>query len=192
MKRGQMLALGMVGLWSVMLVGCQPSEEEMATMFKQPPRPAELDRLEAWVGTWKADVEVKMPGTDETHTGQGQNTTEWAADKWMLVEHWEHDMGETDKMKGASLMWWDPHSEKYRMAWTDNYGGHATGTMTYNEKTGVWKGKAKSKDGKTGSTTIGKWTSEFTNPSTIEWTWEEYDGLGLFKILEVSGTSKRQ
>ena len=36
MRRGQMMTLGMVGLWSVMLIGCQPSAEEMATMFKQP------------------------------------------------------------------------------------------------------------------------------------------------------------
>ena len=192
MKRAQMMTLGLVSTCMVVLVGCQPSVGEMAAMMKQPPRPAELDRLEAWVGTWKADVEVQMPGSDETQTGHGQNTTEWAADKWMLVENWEHDMGPDHTMKGASLMWWDKNSKKYRMAFTDNYGGHGSGTMTYNEETGVWKGKIRSKDGKTGSTTIGKWTSEFTNPSTVEWVWEEYDGTGLFKIIELKGTSKRQ
>ncbi len=161
-------------------------------MFKQPPRPAELDRLEAFVGNWKADVEVTMAGSDEVHTSSGQNTTQWAADKWMLTENWEHPMGETDTMKGANLMWWDNNSKKYRMSFTDNYGGHGTGSMTYNEETGVWKFKAKSKDGKSGSKTIGKGTMKFVNPSTIEWFWEEYDGTGLFKIITVKGTSRRQ
>ena len=161
-------------------------------MFNQPPRPAELDRLEAWVGTWKGDVEVQMAGSDEVKASSGQNSYEWASDKWMLVENWQHDMGETDQMKGVSLTWWDNNSKKYRMAWTDNYGGHAKGTMKYDEEAGVWKGKAKSKDGKTGSTTVAKWTAEFTDPSTIKWVWEEYDGTGLFKIITVKGTSRRQ
>lgn len=192
MRRGQMMTLGMVGLWSLMLVGCQPSEEEMATMFKQPPRPAELDRLGAWVGTWKADVEVAMPGSDDVITSSGTNTTQWAADKWMLTESWEHDMGESDTMKGTSLMWWDKNSKKYRMSYTDNYGGHGTATMTHNEETGVWKIKGKAKDGKSGSKSTSKGTMKFINPSTIEWVWEEYDGTGLFKIITVTGTSKRQ
>ena len=192
MKRTPLLSFVLLAGCSGFLIGCQPSQEEMATMFKQPPRPAELDRLEAFVGTWKADVEVTMAGSDEVHTSTGQNTTQWAADKWMLTENWEHDMGKTDTMKGVSLMWWDGNSKKYRMSFTDNYGGHGTGSMTYNEETGVWKFKSKSKDGKSGSKTIGKGTMKFVNPSTIEWFGEEYDGTGLFKIITLKGTSRRQ
>ena len=105
MKRAHLMSFVLMAGCSALLVGCQPSEEEMATMFNQPPRPAELDRLEAFVGTWKADVEVTMPGSDDVHTSSGQNTTRWAADKWMLTENWEHAMGKNDTMKGANLMW---------------------------------------------------------------------------------------
>ena len=192
MKRAHLLSFVLMAGCSALLVGCQPSEEEMATMFNQPPRPAELDRLEAFVGTWKADVEVTMPGSDDVHTSSGQNTTQWTADKWMLTENWEHAMGKNDTMKGANLMWWDNNSKKYRMASTDNYGGHGTATMTYNEETGVWKFKGKEKNGKTGSKTTSKGTMKFINPSTIEWVWEEYDGTGLFKNITVKGTSRRQ
>jgi len=192
MKRAHLLSFVLMAGCSGFLIGCQASEEEMATMFEQPPRPAELDRLEAFVGTWKADVEVTMAGSDEVHTSTGQNTTQWTSDKWMLTENWQHQMGENDTMKGASLMWWDNNSKKYRMAMTDNYGGHGTATMTYNEETGVWKIKGKSKDGKSGSKTRSKGTMKFVNPSTIEWVWEEYDGTGLFKIITIKGTSRRQ
>ena len=192
MKRAQMMTLGLVSMCMVVLVGCQPSEEEMATMFDQPTRPVELDRLEGWVGTWKADVEVQMPGSDEVITSTGQNTFKWAGDKWMLAENWEHQMGENSTMKGVSLIWWDNNSKKYRMSFTDNYGGHGRASMTYNEETGVWKIKGKAKEGKTGSKTVNKGTMKFVNPSTIEWVWEEYDGTGLFKTFTVTGTSKRQ
>ncbi len=192
MKRASLLLIVLLAGSSALLIGCQPSEEEMANFMKQPPRPAELDLLDAWVGTWKADVEVTMAGSDEVHTSTGQNTTQWTSDKWMLTENWQHQMGENDTMKGASLMWWDNNSKKYRMAITDNYGGHGTATMTYNEETGVWKFKGKSKDGKSGSKTRNKGTMKFINPSTIEWVWEEYDGTGLFKIITIKGTSRRQ
>lgn len=192
MKRATLLSLVLVAGSSTMLVGCQPSAEEMANFMKQPPRPAELDRLDAFVGNWKSEVEVMMPGSEEPETSTGENTTQWAADKWMLTENWQHQMGENDTMKGANLMWWDKNSKKYRMASTDNYGGHGTGSMTFNEETGVWKFKGKSKDGKTGSKTTFKGTMNFVNPSTIEWVWEEYDGTGLFKFVTVKGTSRRQ
>ena len=192
MKRAPLMSFVLLAGCSALLVGCQPSEEEMATMMKQPPRPAELERLGAFVGTWKADVEVTMAGSDDVITSSGQNSYEWAADKWMLTENWEHQMSETETMKGASLMWWDGNSKKYRMAFTDNYGGHGTGSMTFNEETGVWKIKGKSKDGKSGSKTTSKGTMKFVNPSTIEWVWEEYDGTGLFKFITLKGTSRRQ
>ena len=192
MKRGQMMTLGMVGLWSVMLVGCQPSEEEMATMFKQPPRPAELDRLEAMVGTWKTDVEFKMPGSDEVKTSSGQNSSQWAADKWMLTETWEHEMGEGSMMKGVMLTWWDAYSKTYRVFATDNYGGRSEGKLKYDEKENLWEGKSKGRDGMTGERVVETWTMKFTDPSTMEWTWAQYDGLGLFKHFEVTGTSRRQ
>ncbi len=188
----RLFGTGIVAVWSLMLVGCQPSHAEIEAMLKQPPRPAELDRLKAFVGNWKDDVEVKMAGSDETHTGHGQNSTQWAADKWMLVENWEHDMGENDTMKGVSLMWWDARHKKYRATWTDNYGSSGKGTFTYNEETEVWKGEFRERNGETGETTVGEWTAKFPNPSTIEWTWTEWDGWKLIKFLEVSGTSRRQ
>lgn len=191
MRMIRMLVPGMCLMWTFALVGCAPSAEEMAAMMKQPQRPVELDRLEAFVGTWTSDVTVKVSGADETKKSSGTNTTKWSTDKWILVENWEHDMGEHDTMKGVNLMWWDANSKKYRVFSTDNYGGSGTGVMTYDHETDTWKMKWKSRD-REGHKSVGKGTMRVVNPSTMEWNFGEYDGTGLFKMVEVSGTSKRQ
>ena len=192
MKRAPLLSFVLLAGCSTFLIGCQPSEEEMATMMKQPPRPAELERLENFVGTWKADFEINVADGDEVKTNSGQITRQWAADKWMLVENWEHDMGDGNMMKGVTLTSWDRFAGKYRVMSTDNYGGRSVGTMVYDEEEKIWKVKAKGRDGMTGERVVEKWTAKFTDPSTIEWTWAQYDGLGLFKNIEATGTSRRQ
>ncbi len=192
MKRAHCLSFMLVAGLSGLLVGCQPSEEEMATMMKQPPRSAELERLEDFVGTWKTDVEFTMADGDEAKTSSGQNTIQWAAGKSMLVENWEHDMGDGNMMKGVMLTSWDRFAGKYRMMGTDNYGGRFEGTLAYDEEEKIWKGKSKGRDGMTGERVVEIWTAKFTDPSTNEWTWAQYDGLGLFKRMEATGTSRRQ
>ena len=64
MNHAKIKLVGACMLWSVTLVGCTPSEEEMAAMLKQPPRPTELDRLEAFVGTWNGTAEVEVEGVE--------------------------------------------------------------------------------------------------------------------------------
>lgn len=192
MKTHRMILAGMCMLWSHALVGCTPSQEEMAKMMQQPPRPAELDRLEAFLGSWKAEGQVQIKGMDKIEPTSGKNTTDWSTDKWILVENWQHDMGKDNTMKGVSMTWWDANSKKYRSFWVDNYGGHGQGSMTYDEESKTWKMKGKSKDGKTGHKTTGKGTMTMVNPSEMRWTWEEYDSLGLFKFFEINGTSERQ
>ena len=192
MKRTQLLSFVLMAGCSGFMVGCQPSEEEMATMMKQPPRQAELERLEDFVGTWKADFQVDVVDGDEVKTNSGQNTIQWAAGKSMLVEHWEHDMGDGNIMKGVILISWDRFAGKYRVMGTDNYGGRFEGTMAYDQEEKIWKAKSKGRDGITGEQVVEKWTAKFTDPSTNEWTWAQYDGLGLFKNMEATGTSRRQ
>ncbi len=192
MKRAPLLSFVLLAGCSAFLIGCQPSEEEMATMMNQPPRPAELEQLENFVGTWKADFEINVEDGDEVEANSGQITRQWAADKWMLVENWEHHIGDGNTMKGVTLTSWDRFAGKYRMMSTDNYGGRSEGTMVYDEEEKTWKAKAKGRDGMTGERVVEIWTAKFTDPSTIEWTWVQYDGLGLFKNVEATGTSRRQ
>ncbi len=192
MKRATVVSIVLLAGCSAFLVGCQPSEEEMATMMKQPPRPAELERLATFIGNWSGDAEVKVDGMDEVQKSKGSTSREWAVDKWVLVDNWEHEMGEGNMMKGVMLTWWDPHSKTYRVFGTDNYGGRSEGKLKYDEEENLWKGKSKGRDGMTGQRVVETWTAKFTDPSTMEWTWAEYDGLGLFKHVEATGTSRRQ
>ena len=192
MKRAPLLSFVLLAGCSAFLVGCQPSEEEMATMLKQPPRPAELEQLEAFIGNWSGDAEVKVAGMDEVQKSTGSHSTEWAVDKWVLVENWEHEMGEGNMMKGVMLTSWDRFAKKYRVVMTDNYGGRSEGTMVYDEEEKIWKAKAKGRDGVSGDRVVETWTAKFTDPSTTEWTYVQYDGFGLFKHIEITGTSRRQ
>ncbi len=171
--------------------GCQPpTDEQIAEMMKQPPRPAEHDRLDMWVGSWSGDAVAKMPGGKEMK-GSGSSTVQWSTDNWILVENWQHTMGEHDLMKGVSLFWWDNNKKKYRMAWANNYGGHGEGSMKYDEATKTWNMKAEETHGKSGRESKGRGTVKMPDDNTMEWS---YTALGLFgnKEFEVSGTSRKQ
>ena len=74
--------------------------------------------------------------------------------------------------------------------WETQYG--TWGTVLYDEEEKIWKAKAKGRDGVSGDRVVETWTAKFTDPSTTEWTYVQYDGFGLFKHIEITGTSRRQ
>lgn len=173
-----------------LLAGCMPKYtiEELKKMM--PERPVELDKLEMFIGDWEFTSEMKMAVLDEVLKGKGTSTTEWTLDKRYIVEHAEYDMGELGKMKGAGLWTYDPKAKKYRTWWFDSHGETGHGTATYCEETKTWKFKARGRSpwGKT----IGKGTATFVDDNTVEWTWTQWDGSGLFKTMEMTGTNKRK
>jgi hypothetical protein len=172
-------------------VGCAPSEADIEAMMQQPERPAEIDRLEGFVGKWNMTMNMPMPGNEES-TFSGTHESQWDADRWMLVEKFDHEMGEGSTMKGVNLMWWDAHSRIYRMSATDNYGGRHEATLDYCEKSEKWYTKGFKVD-RDGNKSHMRGTMHFENPSTMVWTFDGYiDGLGLFKMWSGTGTSTRQ
>ena len=59
-----------IALWSTTLVvwamvGCGPKEIDMSEMMQAPAKPAELERLQAFVGTWEGSWTTKMMVSDE-------------------------------------------------------------------------------------------------------------------------------
>lgn len=172
--------------------GCQqgpPKGMSMEDMMKPPPRAAELDRLESLVGNWEGTGECKMGGSNETIATRGSNTVRWDCEKRVLVEHWEGEMGEGNKMRGIGIWTWDPEVKKYRMWWFDNFGGTGEGLATYNDSTRTWTMQAKSKSpmGKT----AGKGTVKMVDNNTMNYTWEEWNSWKTQKMMEMNGTSKR-
>ena len=102
MIRSTFTAIAMLALLAGGLAGCQQPKMDLAEMMKPPPRPAELDQLNMFVGTWEGTFEMTMPGVDKPLTGIGTDTYAWDAEKWVLTGHTDGMMGK-HKMAGTAL-----------------------------------------------------------------------------------------
>lgn len=192
MYRRMMTGAIVATLAMAVLPGCM-SQMCMEDMAKMPERPVELDRLNDWVGTWKASGTGKMMGIDEEFTVTGTSQNAWDVDGWYLSEHGEYDMGPMGKMKYLQVWTWDSNAKKFRSYWFDSMGGVGHGTAKCDEKTRTWTMSMRGK-GPMGSTR-GKGCVKFVDDNTMEWTWQEWpawDLLGLFKFMDMKGTSTRQ
>lgn len=183
------LCLASLGLFA--LAGCAQNEMNMADM-KAPQRPAELDQLEPWLGHWEGTWECTMPGADKPIKGVGTNTVSWEADRWVMIERMTGDMGEMGKFSGIGIWTWDPESKAFRNWWYDSWGSSGHGMTTYDAATRTWTTKATGINPMTGEKTSGKGTMKMIGRDQLEWTYTEYDALGLTKTMEMKGTSKRK
>lgn len=172
------------------LLGCTPELTMDDLKAMKPQRPAELDKLDAFAGEWESTAEMKITGLDEVIAGRGEGTTTWECDGWVLVERGEFEMGELGKMYGIGIYTWDPKAKVYRTWWFDSYGSRAAGKIRYDESKNRWRIKARSR-GAWGDQ-VSEGTIDFVDENTMEWTWTEWDGLKLFKTVEMTGTSKRK
>lgn len=178
----------------VVVTGCQ---KPAATCAEQgpPPRPAELDKLNAWSGTWNSTCEMTMctPKGDQKSTCSGKETAKWILSDRYLRSECEYDMGpEMGKMTGESTMSWCPKAKKYMSSWMDSMGGHACGEMWWDEAKNQWmmKGKGMMPDG---SPSCSEGWIKFTSDKTMEWGFTEYKTgfLSKTKCMEMKGTSTK-
>jgi hypothetical protein len=174
------------------LVGCQQPKTDLSEMMKPPERPAELDRLEMFVGTWKGVAEMSVPGSDEVMTSKGVETMGWDADKWLLVSHFEYGAEGESPTRGVAIWTWDPRAGKYRVWTFDNHGYCEEGSATYDEDTGIWRFKTKSRSQVTGREFSGEGKLKMADDSTMDWDWTVWDGWKLRKLFEMKGTTRRQ
>ena len=179
----------LTALLAVALVGCQqPSMEDMMT---PPTRPAELDRLGMFIGTWEGTSEMTAPGSDEIINCTGRSTARWAADGWVMIEEYEGALAD-DQYEGVALWTWDPKAKKFRTFWTSSFGELAHGTATFDEETKTWHMRGESRNLYKGSKTIGEGTATMVDDNTMEWSFTEYGPMKLKKLAEGKGTSRRK
>lgn len=174
----------------VLLSGCMPkmTMEEMKSMM--PPRPVELDRLDAFAGEWDVEGEMTMAMIDGPIKTSGSNEAHWEGNRRYLVNRGKFGMGDLDPMEAIETWTYDAHSKIYRSTWVDSMGSVGLGTGRYNEKTGTWAMRAKA-HGPFGATDM-KGTVKFIDDDTMEWTWSEYMFCGLLKTTEMKGISRRR
>lgn len=175
-------------------IGCNQPAGNMQDMSGPPPRPAELDELNPWVGTWNNSSEMTMygPEGEQKMTSTGKETARWACDNRIIVSEMEFDMGEMGKMSGLSVMTWDKKAGKYRSFWFDSWGTIGEGEMWKDAKTGEWMMKSRGSDPMTGEATAGKGSIKLIDANNMEWSFVESDSWGFKKKMEMKGTSKRQ
>ncbi len=190
MKRMYVVAALSLFALLVIAAGCQ--RPKMSEMMVQPERPAALDKLDVFVGTWTGESTATMPNSDEKLTGTGVNKVYWTADNWLLVEELEVTMENGEKMKGMGVWTYDPSIKKFRVHWFDNWGMIATATSHYDEDAGLWRMKGKSEMLAKNFTSHGKGTAKMVGPDTMEWHHSEYMGpLMMFKMFEMKGVNHR-
>lgn len=185
-------ALGMAA--AVCLLGCQPPEIDFEAMAaKQRARPSELNQLDFLVGKWSSTTQATMPGSEEVMRGSCDSETSWGVNKRYLVTKFDADLGgDMGGMAGLEIWTWDPSINRYRTWWFDDWGVTGEGTAWYEPKGAVWRIEASMYNTVEGQKTTAKGTMRVVDRDTIEWTWAEYDALGLIKYYEMNGTQTRQ
>ena len=175
----------------LLITGCMPkmTVEQMKAMTPQ--RPVELDKLNAFVGEWEFEGTSTFAFLDQPLEATGTNSAHWAGNNSYLISDGIFKMtGFDDAMHGHETWTYDTHSKKYRTTWTDSMGGTGTGTARFDEKSDTWYMDARA------YTPFGKSTMKghvkFINPSTMEWSWNEYMMGGLMKVSSMTGTSRRK
>lgn len=171
-------------------MGCMPKMTIEEMKQHMPQRPAELDRLNDFAGTWEWEGVSTMAMLDKPIKNSGTSVGEWSGDGWFLVSKAVFRMEGLDPMHGMETWMYDTKSKKYRSTWVDSMGSIGTGEARFNEKTQTWHMSAKSR-GPHGKMTM-KGTAKLIDADTMEWTWSEYAMGGLMKTMEMTGTSRRK
>jgi hypothetical protein len=172
---------------AVILTGCMPKMTIEEMKAKMPERPDELDRLDAFVGKWQSEGEVKFAMLDEPIKISGTSEAQWDNSRWFVVSRETSEMEHFGESNGLGAWTYDIHDKEYRSTWVDSMGMVALGHSEYDEKTNTWDMEAKS-HGPWGKSTLKGWV-KFTDADTMEWWMVEY--YGLMKVMEMSGTDKR-
>ena len=190
MNRKKMSYILMLPLTSIVFTGCMPkmTVEEMRAMM--PPRPVELDKLNAFIGKWKFTGEAEMAMLDEVLKTSGSGENRWNDDKTFLVGRTTFNMEGLDSMEGHEAWTYDAHTGKYRSTWVDSMGSTGIGESWINDKTNTWYMKAKN-HGPFGTTTMKGWV-KIIDENNMKWEMSEYMMGGLIKTMEMRGISKRQ
>jgi len=192
MLRINRLWLGITGFSFVALAGCGPKmtmQQVKEMMSQKPPRPAELDKLDVFVGTWEGTGEMTVPDVEGKLTFSMSSSAAWDVDNRCVVEHFQGDM-EGTPFKGIGIWWWDADAKTYQSFWFEDNGQANRGEGTYDESTKTWQFEGKGRDPMSGQTLRFEGAMRMPDANTMEWT---HVAKGMWgTVMEMKGTSKRK
>ena len=169
--------------------GC--SQQPCETAMTPPPRPAQLDRLEMWLGNWE-DVGEMKACNGKIMKSRVTHDVKWDLNKTLVIERFSGEVEGFPPINGVGVYSYDYRSKRFKYRSYGEHGDTMSGSLDYNEKTGMWTLEAKGYNPMMKMATTGRGTFCFPDANTINWTWKEWDGLHLFKLFEGTGTVKRK
>ena len=183
------IVMGVVLPVAAVLTGCAAPKIDFAHIHR-PPRAAELDAYDVFVGSWTWTAEMaNVDGPGKNWTGSAE--WKWALDKRCL----EGTMTATTDSAGfeAAGVWsWHPKTRKYIWWMFNNWGYPQQGSATYDDSDRSWRMKYKSV-GLDGTTSYGSYNMSVVDGSTLEWRVDEWaDPFHTIKKMEMTGTYKRR
>lgn len=168
-------------------VGCsRMRSRQMNPMeMEKPARPSELNKLDAWVGTWTGTAEVTEPliEGEEAPVFEGGETWAWTLNKMYLRGEGWHEMPDGDRMNYVSYVTWDDSEGKYRSWMFDDWGTYGNGWIsadaTGDNFTMTYVGYAAN-----GDRSKGRGSIKMIGNDKMTWEWEE-------DMMKLTGTSSK-
>ncbi len=170
-------------------MGCAASKVDFSKI-ERPPRPAQLDAFNVFVGYWDWEAEMtNAKGADRNWSG----TAEWT---WTLDNRCLHGTmsakTENASFDAAGIWSWNPKSKKYLWWMFNNWGYPQEGTASYDDETRCWRMNYTS-IGLDGTTSHGRYRMTVVDNDTLDWQMEEWaDPFHLIKKMEMTGSYKRK
>lgn len=170
--------------------GCASLSKRIVEI-QPPPRPAELDVYEKFVGTW--DWEAEMVGAEDPGTKHWSGTAEWS---WSLEKRFLHgsmsSRSERLSFDATGLWSWHPTKKKHYWWMFNNWGYPQEGTANYNPERQRWA-MSYTSVGLDGTRSYGRYLLEHVSADRIDWRMIEWaDPFRLVKKMEMIGSYKRK
>ena len=175
---------------ALLAAGCGAPKVDFSTI-ERPPRAAELDAYNVFVGTWNWEAQMlNAEGPDKKWSGKA----EW---KWMLDKRCLHGTmsAKSDKaeFEAAGIWSWHPNTKKYIWTMFNNWGYPQHGTATYDADAKCWTMTYESV-GLDGTMSYGQYQMTVVDKNTLEWYMDVWvDMTRVFKKnIEMTGKYKRR
>ena len=177
--------------------GCEAPKMSMEEMFATPDRPAELAKLDRFVGTWSGTAEMVSPTAAEMNemitdgtigdSFAGGGTHKWVLDDRFLMSEGWYEMPNGERVNYVSFMTWDTRSKKFRSWHFSENGEFGSGSMKFEDDDHATS-TAEMRNAK-GEKTSGKGELTFVGDNKMDWTWQEGN---LFFKMKLKGSSTKQ
>ncbi len=182
---------------TVALAGCAGSSSTPAEMdsgemdMSKPGMPAELSKLERWVGTWHGTAQIVSPipdGQTVPTTFKGDSSFTWTFGGMFLKGEGWHESPDGSRSEFVQYMGWDPKEQKYFSWFMNDRGGRSESWMTFSEDGNTMETTGTGQDSHGNPSSFSS-RSTFTDSNTMEWVYTEKSAK---KEMTMKGTSHRQ